>query len=214
MKNLTLALILFSSFQILNAQDSNNKFSLGINAFRYAPPSSGFYVDHWNKNVSSILNGFNLAYQQNSRIGYTAEFRKVSSYIHEFSFDSYEKLSTTGVEISLGPTFSSKEFHRFSITFSLEGFAEFTKVRGWHTIGDPTVYEESHNKNYLGILTGLELNFKITDFMSLFAKTRSRFGNVTYKVIEGSYPEEPSLWGNQNFWQYQFEPLSGLGFRV
>lgn len=212
-KTLLFTAVLSLILQVSSAQETPSKFFVGINLFRYAPSSGGFYPDDNERHETSFLNGIDFSYQQNSWLGYTMGFRKISSYIHEFSIDSYQKLSTNGMEISLGPTVSSKELKGFSLTFAAEGFAEFTKVRGWQTAGDLTIYEESHRKNYFGFSSSLILNFKVTEFFAIYAKTRFRIGYITYTEIEDSYPEDPSLWGSQDFSFSQFDPLSGLGVR-
>ena len=214
MKNYLLAFFAIVSTSFLSAQNSKNKFSLGVNMLRYAPPSSGFYDGDEGVSELSFINGFSFGYQQTPILGYIANFRSVKSHPYTYGIDSYTKLSTNGIEISMGPTLSSKEYHRLSLLFTLEVFGEFTKVKGWQTAGDPTIYEECHHKNYFGVAPGLMVNFKISERIFLYAQTRIRLGKVTYKPIENLSPEDPSLFGNQKFSCYQYEPLTGFGLKV
>ena len=216
MKNAIIStMLLFLLFQASVAQNNANKFSIGINLFRYAPASGGYYYLTNGLSEMSCINGLDFTFQQNARIGYFVSLRNVNSHIDEPGIDWFNKYNTKGIEVYLGPTISTRELNRFKFLFSIGVFGEFTNVNGYVDKGDFTgIYEVNHSKNYYGVAPGLEVNFRVSGRISIFAKTRFRAGKVYYQSINSSSPFPTPLLEDITYNCYPYDPLSGFGVRV
>lgn len=212
-KTLLFTAVLSLILQVSSAQETPSKFYVGVNILRCAPATSDYYYFEA-PNEPSLINGFFLGYQQNHWLGYFIEFRKISSHINEPGIDWFDKYNTKGVEISVGPTLSTTELKRFTITFSAGVFAELTKVNGYIDKGDFTgIYEVNHTKNFYGVSPGLEVNFRVSDRASIFAKSRYRAGKVYYTGHGSNSPFQALSLEDLTYNCFQFDPLSGLGVR-